>query len=132
MSDLPDLDGSPRPGLHTALLAVNRFYAALNGRDLVAMGKVWAEDGVLYNAIGGMAHGWTKIAAVYRVLFASPVTVQVTFCDYTFVEQENVAWVVGQERGIARRGTAAIDLVIRTSRVCRRVGGRWRQAHHHG
>jgi ketosteroid isomerase-like protein len=132
MNDLPELDGTSRRGLHTALLAINRFYAAFNGRDLVAMGKVWAEDGVLYNALGGVAHGWQEMAAIYRRIFAGAVTVQVAFFDYTFGEAGDVAWAVGRERGTACHGADAIDLDIRTSRVFRRIGGRWRQAHHHG
>ena len=132
MTHLPELDGTPRGDLPAVLSAVNRFYAAFNIHDLAAMAEVWADDGVLYNPIGGIARGWEAIAALYRRLFGGPVSVQVTFFDYTLGEEGDAAWVVGRERGTARRGPEAIDLAIRTSRLFRRVGSRWQQVHHHG
>jgi SnoaL-like protein len=39
---------------------------------------------------------------------------------------------VGRERGRFERGPVGLDLAIRTTRIFRRAGGRWRQVHHHG
>ncbi len=40
--------------------------------------------------------------------------------------------MVGRERGRLTRGDERLDLAIRTTRLFRRVGDRWRQIHHHG
>jgi len=128
----PDLDGSPGPDLSDLLTAVNRFYAAFNRRDLAGMRAVWADDGILYNPIGGIAHGWESIAAIYQRLFGGPVTVHVTFYDYVIGNDGDAAWVAGRERGTARRGATALPLTIRTSRLFHRRDGLWRQVHHHG
>jgi uncharacterized protein (TIGR02246 family) len=128
----PDLDGAPNARLGDLLTAVNRFYAAFNGRDLAGMRAVWAADGVLYNPIGGIARGWDAIAAIYQRLFAGPVTIHVTFYDYVGGGVGDSAWVAGRERGTARRGARSLPLAIRTSRLFHRSDGQWRQIHHHG
>ena len=39
---------------------------------------------------------------------------------------------VGRERGTLQAAGRSLELKIRTTRVFRFVGGRWRQVHHHG
>ena len=41
-------------------------------------------------------------------------------------------YAVGRERGYFRLGGEEITLAIRTSRIFRKVNGRWKQSHHHG
>ncbi|MBI3393652.1 MAG: nuclear transport factor 2 family protein, partial [Nitrospirae bacterium] len=94
----PDLDGSPIPTGDPLLLAVNAFYAAFNGRDLAAMERVWASDGILYNPIGGIRRGWPDIRSVYERLFSGPVRVRVSFHDYSLRIDGNIAFVAGRER----------------------------------
>jgi len=132
MQPNPDLDGAPHPDLCNLLSAVNRFYAAFNDRDLAEMRAVWADDGILYNPIGGIARGWNAIAVIYQRLFAGPVTIQVTFHDYVIGNDGDAAWVAGRERGAVRRGATSRPLAIRTSRLFHRTDGQWYQIHHHG
>jgi ketosteroid isomerase-like protein len=56
----------------------------------------------------------------------------VEFHDYTLATAADVFWAVGRERGKFETERGSLDLAIRTSRVFRRVNGRWRQIHHHG
>lgn len=41
-------------------------------------------------------------------------------------------YAVGRERGYFQFGDEEIALAIRTSRIFQKLGGRWRQVHHHG
>ena len=48
---------------------------------------------------------------------------------------ENIAMdnpLGGIKRGYFRLGEEEIPLAIRTSRICRKMNGHWRQVHHHG
>ncbi len=128
----PDLDGSPIPTGDPLLLAVNAFYAAFNERDITAMERTWASDGILYNPIGGVRRGWPEIARVYERLFSGPVRVRVSFHDYSLRIDGNMAFVAGRERGVAARGDRTVSLAIRTSRIFARTPDGWEQVHHHG
>ncbi|MEK7717119.1 MAG: nuclear transport factor 2 family protein [Pseudomonadota bacterium] len=52
--------------------------------------------------------------------------------DYTLHESETLFYAVGRERGYFERDGKRLDLAIRTSRVFRKLDGRWQQVHHHG
>jgi hypothetical protein len=43
-----------------------------------------------------------------------------------------VFYAVGRERGAFATSSTKVNPAMRTSRIFRRVGGRWRQIHHHG
>jgi len=58
--------------------------------------------------------------------------VQVEFHDYTIHVVGDVFYAVGRERGTLEDDGINLDLAIRTSRIFRRIDGRWRQVHHHG
>ena len=116
------------------LAAVSRFYRALNERDLALMELNWAsgDDVVMANPLGGVTRGWSGIRAVYERLFAGDAAVAVEFYDYTVHAASEIVYVVGKERGRFVRNDNAVDLAIRTTRVFQRIGGEWRQVHHHG
>ena len=57
---------------------------------------------------------------------------RVEFWDYTIDRGGDVFWAVGRERGSYFDGDKRQDLAIRTTRIFRRLDGRWRQVHHHG
>jgi len=90
-----------------------------------------SEDAVLDNPLGGIRRGWPEIRQVYERIFGSKARVSVEFFDYTLVQEGDVFWAAGRERGTLTTGASTLQLAIRTSRVFRR-GGRWRQVHHHG
>ncbi len=119
---------------HSALYALVGFYSAFNTRDLGAMSRNWAQtdEAVMANPLGGLRRGWTSIREVYERIFQGPATVYVEFHDYTLHESETLFYVVGRERGYFERDGQRLDLAIRTSRVFRKLDGRWQQVHHHG
>ena len=114
--------------------ALAEFYRALNARDLDLMGRNWdhSEEAAMDNPLGGIMRGWPEIRSIYERLFQSDWTYSFEFWDYTEHRSQEVYWVVGRERGRLTRGDERLDLAIRTTRLFRRVGDRWRQIHHHG
>ncbi|MEW9573693.1 nuclear transport factor 2 family protein [Rhodanobacter sp. Si-c] len=116
------------------LAALSAFYRAFNGRDIEAMGRNWHDggDAAMSNPLGGIARGWPAIRAVYQRIFAGKARVRVEFHDYTLHEAGDVFWAVGRERGALEREGLRLEPAIRTSRLFRRIGGTWRQVHHHG
>jgi hypothetical protein len=69
---------------------------------------------------------------VYERIFRSPARVRVEFYDYSLHVSDSMFCAVGRERGRFATPETELDLAIRTTRVFRRVNGRWRQLHHHG
>lgn len=129
------ITGREAPGEGTTPVhALAQFYAAFNTRDLDLMARNWAQTDeiAMDNPLGGIRRGWAEIRAVYERIFRGPAEVYVEFHDYTLHEAAGMFYAVGRERGHFRRGDIRLDLAIRTSRIFRRVDGRWRQVHHHG
>ncbi len=114
--------------------ALTQFYRALNGRDLALMEQNWANspEAAMDNPLGGIKRGWPEIRSIYERLFETPWSYAFEFWDYTEHCAADVYWVVGRERGHLARNNDRLDLAIRTTRLFRRVGDRWRQVHHHG
>lgn len=114
--------------------ALAQFYAAFNQRDLTTMAENWghSEEIAMDNPLGGIKRGWEEISAVYARLFSGSATVYVEYYDYTIHEGSDIFYAVGRERGSFRLGETEVQLAIRTSRIFRKIDGRWRQVHHHG
>ncbi|WP_373033845.1 nuclear transport factor 2 family protein, partial [Sulfurovum sp.] len=94
----------------------------------------WAQsdDIAMDNPLGGIKRGWAEIHQVYARIFDGPAVVYVEYFDYTIHETAEMFYAVGRERGHFRLDGEEIALAIRTSRIFRRIDGRWRQVHHHG
>lgn len=116
------------------LYALAQFYRALHSRDLALMEQNWdsSHEAAMDNPLGGIKRGWSEIRATYERLFAAPWEYSFPFWDYTLHRAGEVFWVVGRERGRLTRGEQVVDVPIRTTRLFRLAGGRWRQVHHHG
>jgi ketosteroid isomerase-like protein len=113
--------------------ALSEFYRAFNNRNLELMRKNWHPDEcVLDNPLGGIRRGWTEIEPLYQRLFSGDARVKVVFFDYTLHQGGELFCAAGRERGTFEKGGERLDLAIRTTRIYRLVGGRWRQIHHHG
>ncbi len=113
--------------------ALAEFYRAFNGRDLALMQQNWQTDEcVLDNPLGGIRRGWAEIEPLYRRLFTGQAQVYVEFYDYSLQLGSDLFCAAGRERGHFERAGRHIDLAIRTSRIYRFDGRRWRQIHHHG
>ncbi|MEJ2689574.1 MAG: nuclear transport factor 2 family protein [Deltaproteobacteria bacterium] len=114
--------------------ALAQFYHAFNTGDLEEMSRNWEQSDniAMDNPLGGIKRGWAEVADVYKRIFDGPAEVYVEYYDFTIHEHGEVFYAVGRERGFFRLGDRRIDLVIRTSRIFRRVGKCWRQIHHHG
>lgn len=84
------------------------------------------------NPLGGIKRGWAEISSIYEKIFSGHAKVYVEYYDYTIHEHSEVFYSVGRERGFYSLGEKRVNLVIRTSRIFRRVGSNWKQIHHHG
>ncbi len=129
------ITGKEDPGdSSTPFQALVQFYQAFNSHDMQMMSQNWAQSDeiAMDNPLGGIKRGWAEIKEVYEHLFDGPAKVYVEFYDYTIHETEEIFHAVGRERGYFRSGGEEIDLAIRTSRIFKKIQGRWRQVHHHG
>jgi hypothetical protein len=84
----------------------------------------------MHNPLGGIMRGWPEIRGVYERLFSGPARVRVEFFDYTLHVFDTMFFVAGRERGQLEAGNDVLELAIRTTRIFRFTGGRWRQVHH--
>jgi ketosteroid isomerase-like protein len=91
-----------------------------------------SEEAAMANPLGGIKRGWPEIREVYQRIFNDRAKVRVEFHDYTLTVAGDVFWAIGRERGVFETESRILELVIRTTRVFRRVNDRWRQIHHHG
>jgi len=123
-----------RSGDGSALDALIDFYRAFNARDLEGLTANWAAGDApsMDNPIGGIRRGWTSISEGYGKLFGGPATVRVTFHDFTSQGGSDWHLFVGREKGSCKTPKTTIDLRIRTTRWFTKIGGLWRQLHHHG
>lgn len=114
--------------------ALVQFYCAFNNGDRNVMAENWLQsaDIAMDNPLGGIKRGWGEIRQVYEKIFNGPAEVYVEYYDYTIHEAGEIFYAVGRERGYFKLGKEALDLAIRTSRIFKKVGGAWKQVHHHG
>jgi len=118
----------------TTIGALSEFYRAFNQRDLSLMEANWVpgDEAAMDNPLGGIKRGWPDIRSVYQTIFSSAARVRVEFWDYTVTEFRESFVAIGRERGELSLGAETLPLAIRTTRVFRADGNRWRQFHHHG
>ena len=119
----------------TPVQAIAQFYAAFNGRDDALMADNWdAEEAVVSNdnQLGGILRGRAGVLDRYSKIFKAPFQVYAEFVDYTVHEDADWFLAVGRERGTFKHDGASFDFQTRDTRLFRRVGGRWKQVHHHG
>jgi ketosteroid isomerase-like protein len=114
--------------------ALVQFYDAFNSRNMQMMSENWmqSDEIAMDNPLGGIKRGWKEIQSVYERLFSGPAEVYVEYFDYTIHETAEMFYAVGRERGYLRSAGKELALAIRTSRIFRKVDGRWKQSHHHG
>ena len=89
------------PGRDGALAALESFYYALNNRDADALARVWSDNDLiqLNNPLGGILRGREPIVELYRRVFDSPATLDVTFGDIVEYLGPNHAVFAGRETG---------------------------------
>lgn len=111
-----------------------QFYRGFNTRDLALIDANFAlsDEVVIDNPIGGIRRGRRQPHLMYEKIFASSADVRVEFWDYTINLVGDVFVAVGRERGSYFAAGRRNSLSIRTTRIFRRVEGKWRQIHHHG
>lgn len=120
--------------LSSPFQALAQFYCAFNSGDMKMMSENWAklDDIAMSNPLGGIKRDWSEIQPVYERIFNGAAEVYVEYFDYTIHEATETFYAVGRERGYIRLGGEEMTLAIRTSRTFQKIGGRWRQVHHHG
>jgi hypothetical protein len=114
--------------------ALSTFYKAFNERNLELMAQSWLNTNEISmdNPIGGIRRGWKEITTGYERIFDGKAEVYVEFYDYSIHATDEMFFATGRERGFFKTDTEQIDLAIRTTRIFRKVAGKWRQIHHHG
>lgn len=124
----------PQSNLAEPLQALAQFYRALNARDMSLMEQNWdnTDQAAMDNPLGGIKRGWAEIKPVYERLFRVDGSYHFEFYDYTLHRFGDVFYVVGRERGHVSKPGTELDMKIRTTRLFRFDGKRWRQVHHHG
>jgi ketosteroid isomerase-like protein len=117
-----------------AVGALAEFYFAFNSRSFELMELNWidSEDASMLSPFGGVQRGWTAISQIYERLLRGKGLVELELRDYTIHQLGETFLAVGQERARYTRDGAVLQITIRTSRLFRKVYGRWRQYHHHG
>lgn len=120
--------------LSSPFQALVQFYCAFNSGNTKLMSENWwqSDEIAMDNPLGGIKRGWTEIQSVYERIFSGPAEVYVEYFDYTVHETSEMFYAVGRERGYFRLGGEEIRLAIRTSRIFKKIEGRWKQVHHHG
>ncbi|HLH07400.1 MAG TPA: nuclear transport factor 2 family protein [Terriglobales bacterium] len=120
--------------LHQPEQALAQFYRALNRRNIDLMAQNWdsSSQAAMDNPLGGIKRGWREIRPVYERIFNGGSSYHFEFYDYTLHLAENIFYAVGRERGYYEKKGTRLEMKIRTTRVFRRIDGRWRQVHHHG
>ena len=120
--------------LSTPYQVLAQFYCPFNPGDIKMMSENWwqSEEIAMDNPLGGIKRGWAEIQPVYERIFNGPAEIYVEYYDYTLHQTAEMFYTVGRERGYFRLGGEEITLIIRTSRIFRRINGRWKQSHHHG
>jgi len=118
----------------TLFQALVQFYCAFNSCDMNMMSANWwqSDDIAMDNPLGGIKRGWKEIQQVYERIFNGPADVYVEYFDFTIHETVEMFYAVGRERGYFHADGKEIALAIRTSRIFRKLDGRWKQSHHHG
>jgi hypothetical protein len=114
--------------------ALSEFYRAFNRRDLDLMERNWVttDEASIAAPLGGIRRGWPEVRELYRRIFQDPAAVCVELADYSIQGCGEMFYAVGRERGVLQSEYGSLDLSIRTIRLFRLIGNRWRQVHHHG
>jgi ketosteroid isomerase-like protein len=120
--------------------AANRaFYAALEQRDLDAMGDVWEHsDRVVVTHPGWpMLRGWAKVAGSWDAIFRNTGYIQFVLTDEEVTVAGDTAWVTLDEN-ILQSGAADSEIGdelsgsrATTINVFVREDGAWRMVVHH-
>jgi ketosteroid isomerase-like protein len=119
-----------------AIKAANAdFYAALSGRDAVALDRVWDHDGQVFNIFGvskAPMIGWNAVKSGYEDLFNRFSELSVSMADPSIRQDADSAVVVGVETQRVRlpSGEVANALLPATNVFIKRNGG-WLMVHHH-
>lgn len=114
--------------------ALSEFYKAFNHKDYVLMQENWlhSKEVSMDNPLGGIKRGWDEIRTVYQKIFSGKAEVYVEYYDYSIFRFEDGFCAVGRERGFVEVEGKRLDLAIRTSRIYKAVGEKYKQVHHHG
>ena len=114
--------------------ALSEFYRAFNWRNIALMESNWicSDEASMANPLGGIRRGWADIREGYERVFNGRATIQVALHNFTIHYFGEMFYAVGREQGELRGQNLLLEVKLRTSRLYRFTGNRWRQVHHHG
>ncbi len=118
--------------------SLTQFYFAFNDRDVFLMSANWAMqlpelELSLADSGGKVRRGWNEIRAYYDAIFKSSFRMRLSLPEYTLHQHPEVTFAVGVEHAVlTKEGGEVLEFSIRSTRILKRIGGRWKQVHYHG
>ncbi|MGY9081525.1 MAG: nuclear transport factor 2 family protein [Acidimicrobiales bacterium] len=114
----------------TVLAANQRFYDALEARDMAAMSAVWeqTDDVICVHPGWTILRGWVNVAGSWDRILNGPGHNQFILTNTSVRVEGDTAWVVLDEN-LMTDGHAG---TIACTNVFRRDGDDWRMVVHHG
>jgi ketosteroid isomerase-like protein len=131
--DLTPPDPTPEEELGEIQETNERFYRALESRDLEAMEAIWLHaDYVRCVHPGwGLLSGWESVRQSWEAIFKDSRELRFTLSDLQVQIEGGLAWVTGTENILSQsQGNISVTAVLATN-VYERRGTRWRMVLHH-
>jgi ketosteroid isomerase-like protein len=116
--------------------AAAEFYASLNtlfSGDFEPMEKVWshADDVTYMGPAGGFQVGWDAVLANWQAQAAKKLGGKIEPAETRFLVGDDLAFVVGFERGENSIYGQPVPVSIRATSVFRKENGQWKMIGHH-
>ena len=128
---MPDL--TPEEELGEIQETNERFYRALESRDLEAMEAIWlhADHVRCVHPGWGLLSGRDSVRQSWEAIFKDSRELRFTLSDLQVQIEGGLAWVTGTENILSQsQGNISVTAVLATN-VYERRGTRWRMVLHH-
>jgi len=133
MPDLTPPDLTPEEELGEIQETNERFYRALETRDLEAMEAIWlhADHVRCVHPGWGLLSGWDSVRQSWEAIFKDSRELRFTLSDLQVQIEGGLAWVTGTENILSQlQGNISVTAMQATN-VYERRGTRWRMVLHH-
>jgi ketosteroid isomerase-like protein len=129
IAGIVSLHAQQKSEIETVAAANHAFDAAISGRDIKAMERVWAAEPyaiAVHPASKALIIGSDAVRKSWEATFDRFAEISVSMKEPQIHVAENVAWVVGMEsvQGKARNGDA-VSFMAFTTNMYQKRDGRW-------
>ena len=110
-----------------------KFYQALEQRDLAAMEHVWLHEDHVRCVHPGwvMLVGWSEILKSWRDIFATETQMKFVITDLSGYATESLAWVTCTENITTFSEAEMMVAAAQSTNVFQFVDGQWKMVIHH-